>query len=51
MLDAMQSVRNDDVGAIEFINVMIEVVQNSIKTIKSSGETTIGRIPFLKQLL
>lgn len=39
MLYAMQSVRNDDVGAIEFINVMIEIVQNSIKTIKSSGET------------
>ena len=39
MLYAMQSVRSDDVGAIEFIYVMVEIVENSIGTIRISDGT------------
>lgn len=39
MLYAMQSVRSDDVGAIEFINVIVEIVENSIGAIRISDGT------------
>ena len=39
MLYAMQSVRSDDVGAIEFMNVIVEIVSNSIGAAKTSRET------------
>lgn len=38
MLYAMQSIRSDDVGALEIINVIIEIVKNSIGAIKTSDD-------------
>lgn len=35
----MQSVRSDDVGAIEFINVIVEIVENSVGAIRISDGT------------
>ena len=39
MMYAMQSVRSDALGAVEFINVMTDIVKYSIGVIDLSGRT------------